>query len=397
MQHVRKIFCISPLDAGGPRIEYPQGAVVGRRVVGIHADTRDIAMLERRVVDPAANARARMAARRRQSGLRIVREDRRVSDLSNDGGTSRTRKARSRASMRNRVRGITITHPDREVYPGTGIRKKDVVAYYDAVMDWFLPGVIDRPMPALRCPDGVGADRIFRKQVTRGALRHVGSVTLTEQGGRRRTYVYPADARSVIELVQFDTLEFHPWGCKVQDTTRADRIVFDMDPGEDVAWSRVVAAVRLVGRRLETLGLVSFVRSTGGKGLHVVVPLNPSAPWGEARGFAGAFAAAMVAAQPEEFTAVSTPSRRRGCIYVDYLRNSRGATSIASYSLRARRGAPVAVPLRWSELGKVAGPGVHDLHAVLQRLRRLRSDPWEGMDAVRQSLQGALEALAGRA
>lgn len=295
---------------------------------------------------------------------------------------------------RSKVRGIVISHPDREVYPGTGIRKKDVVAYYDAVMDWFLPGIIERPIPALRCPEGVGVNRFFQKRAT-GGLRHIGSLKLAERDGRVRHYIYPADARSIIELVQFDTLEFHAWGCKIQDTTRADRVVFDMDPGADVAWSRVVTAARLLRQRLEALNLASFVLATGGNGLHVVVPLNPAVAWDVVKDFAGAFAAMMAAARPEEFIAVPMLSQRRGRIYVDYLRNSRGATSVVPYSLRARRGAPVVVPLRWSELGKLAGPGAHDLHAALQRLRRLRSDPWEGMDTIHQSLKDALETLPG--
>ncbi|PXV55810.1 bifunctional non-homologous end joining protein LigD [Dyella jiangningensis] len=330
----------------------------------------------------------------RQPSLKAMREDKSVRDLLSSDRDSGRAAAKREVPMKkaddDAVRGIAITHPDREIYPG--IRKRDLAAYYDAVMDWFLPGVIQRPMSILRCPDGVGKPCFFQKHLGAGVPK-VGSVMLTEQGGKRREYICPDDAASIIELVQFGAVEFHPWGCTAADTTHADRIVFDMDPGEGVSWARVQAAARLARRWLDELGLQSFLRCTGGKGLHVVVPLRPAAPWAEVKSFAKSFAEAMAQAQPEEFIAVSTLSRRKGLIFVDYLRNGRGATSVASYSLRARAGAPVAVPLRWSELGKLPGPAAFDLRTVQQRLRRLRGDPWEGIDTVRQSLGDALRKL----
>lgn len=327
----------------------------------------------------------------RQASLKAVREDKSVRDLAGGRPATGRRAAPAAKAGEDSVRGVAITHPDREVYPGSGIRKRDVAAYYDAVMDWFLPGVIERPLSILRCPDGVGKDCFFQKHVTAG-LGHVGSVALTEQHGRRM-YVYPVDASSIIELVQFGALEFHPWGCTVADTAHADRIVFDLDPGEGVPWPRVQAAAKLARQWLERLELASFLRCTGGKGLHVVVPLKPAAPWADVKAFAKAFATTMAQAKPEEFIAVSTLARRRGLIFVDYLRNGRGATSVASYSLRARAGAAVAMPLRWNELNKLPGPAAFDLASAQQRLRRLRSDPWEGIDTVRQSLADALRAL----
>lgn len=328
----------------------------------------------------------------RQPSLKAIREDKNIRGLK---GGRRQPRAAVETTSQTEVRGIIITHPDREVFPGTGIRKQDVAAYYDAVMDWFLPGVVDRPVSILRCPDGAGKDCFFQKHVMAG-MEHVGTTPLTEAAGKRRVYTYPADASSIIEWVQFGALEFHPWGCTVRDAGHADRIVFDMDPGDGVAWTRVQSAARLARQWLDTLGLQSYLRCTGGKGLHVVVPLKPAAPWADVKAFAKAFAAAMAQARPEEFIAVSTLAKRKGLIFVDYLRNTRGATSIASYSLRARLGAPVAVPLRWSELGKLTGPAAFDLQAVRQRLRRLRSDPWEGIDTIRQSLGDAVDALSRR-
>jgi bifunctional non-homologous end joining protein LigD len=222
-------------------------------------------------------------------------------------------------------------------------------------------------------------------------LKHVGNAKLKEESGAQAVYIYPRDATSVIELVQFGVLEFHPWGSTVADPDRANRVVFDLDPGDDVAWDRVVAAARLVRKLLAQLGLESFLRTTGGKGLHVVVPLNPACAWPQVKDFAHAFASTMAQAHPLEFIATASKSQRNGLIYVDYLRNSRGATSVASYSLRARSGAPVAMPLRWSELGKLKSGHDFDIRSTPKRLARLRSDPWAGIDEVRQGLDDLME------
>jgi bifunctional non-homologous end joining protein LigD len=153
------------------------------------------------------------------------------------------------------------------------------------------------------------------------------------------------------------------------------------------------AAARLLHKLLDQLGLVSFLRTTGGKGLHVVVPLNPGCPWPQVKGFAQAFAASLAQAHPLDFVATATKAQRGGKIYVDYLRNARGATSVASYSLRARAGAPVAMPLRWNELGKLKSGHDFDIHSTPRRIARLRSDPWEGIDEVQQDLDAVMERL----
>ncbi len=224
-------------------------------------------------------------------------------------------------------------------------------------------------------------------------LEHVGTAKLKEETGAQAVYLYPRDEAGMIELVQFGAVEFHPWGSHVGSPDLADRVVFDLDPGEDVDWRRVVAAARMVRGLLDNLGLVSFLRTTGGKGLHVVVPLNPGAGWDTVKTFARGFAEAMAALHPLEFVATATKRFRHGKIYVDYLRNGRGATAVASYSLRSRPGAPVAVPLRWEELGKVKSGDAFDLRSVPKRLARLKKDPWDGIDKVRQDLASVNEKL----
>jgi bifunctional non-homologous end joining protein LigD len=324
----------------------------------------------------------------RQPSLKTMRTDKTAADLvdSDRSAGNPTSAKRRKSSATSTPVEITITHPDRVVFPDDGITKQDVADYYATVMKWFLPSVLNRPTSVIRCPEGTAKACFFQKHMIPG-LKHVGSAKLKEESGAQATYIYPRDASSVIELVQFGALEFHPWGATVDQPDLADRVIFDLDPGDDVAWPRVVAAARLLRKLLGQLGLETFLRTTGGKGLHVVVPLNPACAWPQVKDFAQAFASTLAQAHPLDFIATATKAQRNGKIYVDYLRNSRGATSVASYSLRARAGAPVAMPLRWNELGKLKSGHDFDIHTAPRRLARLRSDPWAGIDEVRQSLR----------
>ena len=326
----------------------------------------------------------------RQPSLKTMRTDKTPADLADSDRAGSKPATKSAGAERRRPTtpkpaDIEITHPDRVVFPDDGYTKQDVADYYASVMKWFLPGVVDRPTSVIRCPEGTAKACFFQKHMITG-LKHVGSAKLKEESGAQATYIYPRDAGSVLELVQFGALEFHPWGSTITQPDLANRVVFDLDPGDNVAWPRVVAAARLMRRLLTQLGLESFLRTTGGKGLHVVVPLNPGCAWPQVKDFAHAFAATVAQAHPLEFIATAAKAQRSGRIYVDYLRNSRGATSVASYSLRARSGAPVAVPLRWSELGKLKSGHDFDIRSTPTRLARLRSDPWAGIDGVQQDL-----------
>ncbi|UGB37167.1 DNA ligase D [Frateuria soli] len=336
----------------------------------------------------------------RQPSLKAMRPDKSPADLRDSDRpapeprpTAPGRRASTRNAPGPASPGIIITHPERVVYPADGYTKQDVADYYRAVMDWFLPGVIGRPTSIIRYPDGIDKPSFFQKHIPSGGLKHVGSVKLKEETGAAAIYLYPQSADSVMELVQYGTLEFHPWGARVDTPDLADRVVFDLDPGPDVGWERVVAAARLVRKLLADLELESFLRTTGGKGLHVVVPLDPPSDWDTVKTFAQGFAGALAGIHPLEFVAVSTKSIRHRKIFVDYLRNGRGATAVASYSLRGRPGAPVAVPLRWEELGRIRSGAQFDIRSVPARLKRLRKDPWAGIDEVKQSLDKVIGRL----
>ena len=285
---------------------------------------------------------------------------------------------------------VTLTHPERVVFPADGITKLDVAEYYRQVMPRLLAGIRGRPLSVIRCPAGLEGECFFQKHLTSG-LKRVSSVALEEESGRSGEYVYVEDADGVFELVQFNALEFHPWAATAADPMHAQYLVFDLDPAPDVAWARVAAAAIDVRDLLARVGLKSFVRTTGGKGLHVVVPLRPAPTWEKAKEFAHAIAQSFAAVRPAEFLAVASKRRRDGRIFIDYLRNTRGATSIASYSLRARPGAPVALPLRWSELKTLDSGEAFNIRNVPPRLARLRADPWAGYAALRQDLENIAE------
>jgi DNA ligase D len=292
------------------------------------------------------------------------------------------------------IDGVVITHPERVVYPDDGVTKRDVADYYAAVMDWFLVGVSDRPTSVLRYPEGIGEKGFFQKHPIRGLL-HAEHIRLREESGELDDYLCPRNAASIIELVQFGAIEFHPWAAHANTLDEADYLVFDLDPAPGLDWKDVVEAARLLRGRLADLALQSFVRTTGGKGLHVVVPLHSSCGWEIAKRFAQRFAQRLEEEQPQSFVATASRSQREGKIFIDYLRNSRGATSVASYSLRARNGATVAMPLRWTELGKCRGAQDSTIRSAPRRLARLHSSPWEGFDNLQQGLHKALSAMDG--
>ncbi|MGN6153914.1 MAG: DNA ligase D [Lysobacteraceae bacterium] len=285
---------------------------------------------------------------------------------------------------------VVLTHPERVVFPGDGRTKGDVFAYYRAMADWILPEIAGRPLSVVRCPDGTGQPCFFQKHALAG-LSRVDVVRLPDEGEEA---LVVHDVAALLELVQFNAIEFHPWGACADAPALADVLVFDLDPGPGVDWPAIVDAARQVRGRLREVGLRSFVRTSGGKGLHVVVPLSPACDWTLARQFAHAFADGMAATEPLRFVASASKRRRDGRIFVDYLRNGRGATSVASFSLRARAGAPVAMPLRWEDLGRIEGAAAFDIDSAPRRMRRVRGHPWGDW---REAPQDLAEAIAGLA
>jgi len=271
-----------------------------------------------------------------------------------------------------------LTSPDKLLYRDAGITKQRVAEYYRNVAPLLLPEVARRPLSLLRCPGGIDGQCFFQKHHADALGDGVHGVPIREKDGDTEEYLYIEGVEGLLDLVQMNTIELHPWGARIDDLEHPDRLVFDLDPGEGVGWSDMRAAARDVRARLEQAGLRSFLRLSGGKGLHVVVPIRPGPGWDEAKGFCEAFADAMAMQSPDRYVATASKAKRRGVIFIDWLRNGRGATSVASWSLRARASTGVAVPLRWDELGRVNGGDHYTLERALRRAARLRTDPWGG-------------------
>jgi bifunctional non-homologous end joining protein LigD len=286
------------------------------------------------------------------------------------------------------VAGIRISHPDRVVYPDDGVTKAAVARYYAAVADHILPHLRARPVALLRCPDGLGGQCFYQKHPggwTPSSLRRVSIREKTKSAD----YLVIEDAAGLVELIQMGVLEIHTWNAQASSLEAPDRLVFDLDPGPDVPWPAVVTAARLVRATLETQGLRSFVKTTGGKGLHVVAPIKPGPGWSACIAFARRVVDLLVEETPRAFVATMTKSARKGKIFIDYFRNQRGATSVAAYSTRARPGAPVSTPVTWEELDSVPSGSHFTLGAVERRLVKLSRDPWAGYERLTQSLPAA--------
>jgi bifunctional non-homologous end joining protein LigD len=248
------------------------------------------------------------------------------------------------------VDDVKITNPERILYPDAGVTKGELVDYYRTIGPAMMEWAADRPLSLVRCPQGRSSKCFFQKHNTGSFGRHVHQIPIEEKKGEIEDYVYVEDTAGIVACTQMGTIEFHGWGSKVDPVEKPDRLVFDIDPDEGLEFAQVKRTARDIHRHLADMGLQSFPMTTGGKGLHVVVPLVPDAEWPEVRDFAQRFAVALATAEPERFTANLAKARRKGRIFLDYLRNQRGATAILPYSARARERAPVAAPIGWDEL-----------------------------------------------
>jgi bifunctional non-homologous end joining protein LigD len=269
----------------------------------------------------------------------------------------------------------TLTNPDRVLYPDIGLTKAALAAYYEAVADWMLPHLRGRPLTLVRCPEGY-QDCFYQKHVNAKVPQAIGRIEMEEDGGRE-TYMLAESREALFGLVQMGVLEVHTWGSTKDHLERPDRLTFDLDPDPSVSWAQVIEAAQLMNTLLGELGLVTFLKTTGGKGLHIVTPIQRTYGWEEAKVFAKLVADHLVATIPQRFTSNMAKRARKGKIFIDYLRNARGATAIAAYSTRAKPGAPVSVPIAWEELSEELPSDYFTVMNVPQRLKGMRRDPWE--------------------
>jgi DNA ligase D len=292
----------------------------------------------------------------------------------------RTRSAKPKLVTDRDLAAIRLTNPDREMFPPSGVTKLDVAVYYARVGDWMLPELMRRPLSFIRCPSGAREDCFYQRHAFAGLPPGIGAVGLSDEEGRG-DFLYVETAQGFLSLTQFGAIEFHPWGCRVDDPEHPDRFIVDLDPDPALPWTQVRAAAEMLRDRLKALGFEPFVRTTGRKGLHIVMALAPGCDWPSLRGFAEAFSKSAAHDAPQVFTSSPGKDRRQGRIYLDHLRNARGASAVASYSLRANEDFGVAAPVGWDELRSLSGPGAFNRTEMLKRLSRLGADPWEGLEA----------------
>jgi bifunctional non-homologous end joining protein LigD len=291
------------------------------------------------------------------------------------------------------IGGVRLTSPEKVLYPEQGITKRDLAEYYLAVADWMLPHLVDRPVTMVRCPTGRQKKCFYQRHAGSGVPKELGQVEIEgfEESG---AYLYIRDIRGVLSMVQMGVLEIHPWGSKVDDPSRPDRLIFDLDPGEGLLFADVMRGAHELRALLQELGLEPFLKTTGGKGLHLIVPLARTHDWSQVKRFARHVGDLLSERAPERFLTRISKAEREGRIFIDYLRNDATSTAIAPYSTRSRPGAPVSVPIAWDELADGFDPSRFTVCTVPQRLVDLQIDPWAGIRSSAQTLPPIPEAAA---
>lgn len=319
----------------------------------------------------------------RHAAFKGLRPDKSPADLRDSDRGPKSRAARVEETP---VPKVALTHPERVLIEKPRVTKQALADFYLSLAGRLLPGLVGRPLALVRCPDGITKACFFQKRAMRGMPSSVRVSIQQNSQGEDEEILYVNDVEGVLGLVQMNVIEIHPWGSTMADIEHPDRLVFDLDPDVGVSWPHVKQAARVLRERLAAVKLESFLRTTGGKGLHVVVPLNPRPDWESAKAFSHALARTLEVESPREYVSVASKARRKGRIFVDYLRNARGSTAVASYCVRAREGAGVATPLRWDELSKLRSGAHYTIKNLPRRLAAIKDDPWQGIDQVRQAL-----------
>jgi bifunctional non-homologous end joining protein LigD len=286
--------------------------------------------------------------------------------------------------------GVKLTSPDRVVYPGQGVTKADLVAYYAAVAERMLPYIANRPLSLLRCPQGRAKYCFFQKHDTGGFPDAMKSLLIAEKDGEKEDYFYVDDLAGLIAGTQMNVLEWHLWGALTKNVEKPERIIFDIDPDEDLGFEHVRSAATDIRDELEAWGLESYPLVSGGKGIHVIAPIRPTTEWDEVKAFCKTFAQRLAEKYPDRFTANIRKVNRKGKLFIDYLRNERGSTAIAPWSSRSRQGAPAAVPVSWQELDTVKAANQFTLADAAERAQK--PDPWKGYFDTTQSITKAMRS-----
>ena len=337
----------------------------------------------------ASNGDAGAPARKRSSGARAVPARATSARAIPARATSGGKTAQVSGASTDTVAGIKLSHPDKLLFPEAKLVKRDLALYYEAIADWILPHLKNRPLALVRCPDGWSKQCFFQKHADKSVNAAVTRVQVPESDGTA-TYFAANSLPALVALVQWGVVELHPWGSRTPKLDRPDRLIFDFDPDDGIGWKEIVEAVGVLRALLDDLGLEGFLKTTGGKGLHVVVPIRPTLDWTQAKGFTKAVADVLVETFPDRFIATLSKAQRKGKIFIDYLRNAEGATAIAPYAIRARAKAPVSTPIAWSEIDTDIRFDHFNVRNISERLRGLRKDPWASIGGNRQTVTRAM-------
>lgn len=289
-----------------------------------------------------------------------------------------------------------LSSPGRVYFPEAGFTKQDYRDYLMTVAGRILPHVANRPLSLVRCPDDIKADCFFQKHHAKGMPDGFKPVEIEEKSGEAKDYLTIEDEEGLEACAQFGALELHPWGSRLEDIEHPERLVFDLDPDAGYDFADLKDTARDIADLLRTAGLTPFAMLTGGKGIHVVAPLDRSNDWDAVKDFTHGLALALQHNEPDRYVAQASKTKRKGKIFLDWLRNQRGATSIAPYSVRARKGAPVATPIRWDELSRIKSGAQYDMDTLPRRLASLQADPWaDYFDTAAPIRDGALSWARG--
>ena len=304
----------------------------------------------------------------RHPSFQGLREDKNAQEVKKEMPVKTTTKAKSGSLM---LGGIAITHPDRVISKAGHITKGEVAEYYAGVAPFILPHIVRRPLSLLRCPSGIDGECFFQRNPGKGLGADVRPFEF-RHNGKKYEYLYIEDEKGLLEIIQMGTIELHPWGATIDAIDYPDRMIFDLDPAPELPFEAVGLGAQDLRQRLKKRGLESVLKCTGGKGLHVTVPLAGKDKWPAVKSFAASVAEEMVAAAPEAYIATMSKAKRQGKIFIDYFRNDYTATAIADYGVRARAGAPVALPVEWKELESLKSASQFTMKDVLARLKGKR-------------------------
>jgi bifunctional non-homologous end joining protein LigD len=380
----------------GLRDDKPAGQITREKKVDVDAEgatakasKRSTARARAASVEPAAatsTVRAKSGSARDKAGATAKAR------TSVKAGT--TTRAAQPAKSEAQVYGVRVSHPDRVIDRGTGVTKLDLVKYYDFIAERMLPHLYDRPMGLVRAPEGVHGQRFFQKHLEHLVIQEARLLPVGLDPGHDALIVLETH-KSLVSAAQMGVVELHGWNCQAKKFEQPDRFVLDLDPDESLPWAQVIEAAELTKALLDELKIKSFVKTTGGKGLHVVVPLKPQFGWQEVKDFSEALAVHLAGTLPRRFSARMGKQNRVGRVFVDYLRNARGASSVAAYSARLRPRLPLSIPLAWEELVETKGGDQWTIANIGERLESLEGDPWEDYEKSRQSIGDAIRAFTG--